>query len=174
MLFGQDLRLTKPSLVTAWENRLMLSADSESDPVRLYYRDRRTGRVIVQEADDRLPELIEMLARDQTADDPRTGLGLSYAETVGALYNMYNDGGFTAAFSTERDRLLAQLISSSKQEEITVRPATPGSEERLVVFDSPRLQTPSEQRQGAPRRNGLLVPLTPPPVEGETPDESGQ
>jgi hypothetical protein len=174
VLFGEDLRLTKPSLVTAWENRLMLSADSESDPIRLYYRDRRTGRVIVQEADDRLPELIEMLAREQTADDPRTGLGLSYAETVGALYNMYNDGGFTAAFSTERDRLLAQLISSSKKEEITVRPATPGSEERLVVFDSPRLQTPGQQRENAPRRNGLLVPLTPPPAEGEEPDESGQ
>ena len=169
VLFGEQIRLTKPSLVTAWENRLMLSADSESDPVRLYYRDRRTGRVIVQEAEEELDELIKMFAREQSPNDPRTGLGLTYSETVGALYNMYHDGGFDAAFTTERDRLLADLIRSSKAEEITVRPATPGGSERLVVFDSPRLQSPGEQRRSAPRRNGLLVPLTPPPPEeGET------
>ncbi len=168
VLFGGDIKLTKPSLVTAWENRLMLSADSESDPVRLYYRDQRTGRVIVQDAEEELDKLIKMFARDQSPTDPRTGLGLTYAETVGAVYNIYNDGGFEAAFSTEQDRLLAELIRSSKAEEITVRPATPGSEERLVVFDSPRLRTPSEQRR-APRREGLLVPLTPPP-----PEENGE
>jgi len=173
VLFGDDIQLTKPSLVTAWEDRLMLSADSPTDPVRMYYRDRKSGRVIVQEAEEDLVRLIEMFARDQSADDPRTGLGLTYAETVGALYNIYNDGGYEAAFSTERDRLLADLISSSKAEEITVRPATPGSEERLIVFDSPRLQTPSEQRQ-APRREGLLVPLTPPPAEEGESDDSGE
>lgn len=174
VLFGSRINLTKPSLVTAWENRLMLSADSQSDPIRMYYRDRRSGRVIVQEAEEELDQLIRMFARDQSPSDPRTGLGLTYAETVGALYNMYNDGGYDAAFSTERDRLLADLIRSSKAEEITVRPATPGGEERLVVFDSPRLQTPSEQQRSAPKRNGLLVPLTPPPSEDDETGDSGQ
>ncbi len=172
VLFGGDIKLTKPSLITAWENRLMLSADSETEPIRMYYRDQRTGRVIIQEAEEELDKLIEMMARDQSPDDPRTGLGLTYSETVGALYNIYNDGGYAGAFSTERDRLLADLIRTSKTQEITVRPATPGSDERLVVFDSPRL-TPNQQRQ-SPKREGLLVPLTPPPAADAETDDSGQ
>jgi len=174
VLFGDVLDLQRPLLVNAWGNRLMLASDSEGDPIRLYYRDHRSGRVVTQEIDGRLDKLLELMAHDQTADDPRPGLGLSYAECVGALHQLFEDQAVAAAFTTERNKLIADLVRSVKQEEITLRPERPGEEAELVVFDSPRVSDGNAPRTTA-RREGLLVPLTPPPAaEGEGDEASAE
>ncbi len=165
VLFGDMVSLERPLLVSAWDNRLMLASDGETDPIRLYFRDLRTGRVVTQDIDGRLDKLLALMAHDQTADDPRPGLGLSYAECVGALHHLFEDKAVAASFTTERNRLLANLIRSVKQEEITLRPERPGEEAELVVFDSPRVSDGDRPR--ATRRDSLVVPLTPPPTEEE-------
>ncbi|MEZ6242402.1 MAG: flagellar basal body P-ring protein FlgI [Phycisphaerales bacterium] len=169
VLFGDVVEMQRPLLVSAWGNRLMLASDSESDPIRLYYRDLRSGRVVTQQVDGRLDKLLELMAHDQTADDPRPGLGLSYAECVGALHQLFEDKAVAATFTTERNKLIADLIRSTKQEEITLRPERAGEEAELVVFDSPRVSDGDKPRTTA-RREGLLVPLTPPPAEEEKKD----
>ncbi len=163
VLFGQGVRLERPLVVSAWNNRLMLASDGETDPIRLYFRDLRTGRVVTQEVDPSIEKLLALMAHDQTADDPRPGLGLSYAECVGALHQLFEHNAVAAAFSTEQNRLIAELTRSAQQEEITVRPERPGEEAELIVFDSPRVSDGDRPR--AARREGLLVPLTAPPTE---------
>lgn len=171
VVFGDDTTIHRPLLVSAWDDRLMIASDSESDPIRLYYRDPKRARVVTQEIEDDVVTLIRMMAHDQTPDDPRPGLGLSFAETVGAVYQLFRDDALSAAFASESDRLIADLLRSVQREQIVVRPERPGEEQRLVVFDSPR--GGARQRPDAPRREGLLVPLdtaTPAGEDGESPE----
>jgi len=160
-LFGEDLSIDNPMLVSAWSDRLLIDADS-SGPIRISYMNDRTGRVTRGEVDRNLPALIDFFARRPTPEDPRPGLDLSYSEVVGALYEMQRQGQIAAAFSTERDRLLAELLQAGEKEEITVRPETAEDEGEVVLFgnmDDPKARVVKAGE--APPRRSLLVPLSP-------------
>ncbi len=167
VLFGDALKVEKPTLVSAWSDRLMLVAESETDDPRVFYRavpgkairlDSVTYRSTYQgRLDDDVTDLIDFLAREWTADQQMVGLGLTFSEVVGALHEFYKAGAISASFATERDRLIADLLASSEEETVEVRPETPGDRRELVVF-SERDLTP----QAKPKPtgdDGLLVPI---------------
>lgn len=160
VLFGDQLTLSKPLLATAWSDRLMLTAEQYSDPIRLYYRDERT-RVVstMDEIPERIPSLIELLAHQPSPEDPRPGLGFSYAQVVGALYEIAQDQGVKAAFTTEQDRLLADLLSAVQSDEVPIRPETSDSEQILVPVDDPSSPVVGENQAVVRERRTLLVPV---------------
>lgn len=160
VLFGERLALQKPLLATAWSDRLMLTAEDYNDPVRLYYRDERT-RVVstMDEIPERLPALIELLAHQPSPEDPRPGLGFSYAQVVGALYQIAQDQGVEAAFTTEQDRLLAELLGAAQTDEVTIRPETSESNQILVPIDDPSSPVVGENQAVVRDRRTLLVPV---------------
>lgn len=160
VLFGENLALRKPLLATAWSDRLMLTADSVTDPVRLYYRDESTRQVsTMSEAPENLPALIDLLAHTPTPEDPRPGLGFSYAQVVGALYQISNDRGIEAAFTTEQDRLVADLLSTVQTDDIAIRPETDSDEQVLIPLDDPTSSVMGENQAVARERRTLLVPV---------------
>lgn len=172
VIFGADPELTTPTLVSAWSDRLMLSAEAPGDPIRLYYRDDQARRTMTRESvPTSLEDFIKFLSNGPTSSDPKPGLSLSYAEIVGVLYELQADKGTTAAFATENDRLLASLLESSKPETIQVRPETPGGEITLISADDPRQEVVDKSKSGLVReRRSLLVPINPPAEEGTPPD----
>lgn len=174
VLFGSDPELTTPMIVSAWSDRLMMAADAPGDPVRLYYRGVDGRRSVTL---DSVPKDIEafvrFLAREPTPNDPRSGLGLSYAEIVGLLYEIQSERGTAAAFATENDRLLAELMRSIETEDIELRPETPGGEITLISADDPRREVIDRAQSGLVReRRSLLVPINPPAGAG-TEGEAG-
>jgi flagellar basal body P-ring protein FlgI len=177
VLFGDELALQKPLLASAWSDRLMLAADSVSDPIRLYFRDdiaRTTLRL--EEVPETLPALIRFFAHTPTPEDPRPGLSMSYSEVVGALYELYSDQGFAGAFTTEEDRLLADLLSSIQSDEVAMRPESDASESILVPVDDPTAPAVGENEAVRRTRRTLLVPVNPVVEEvpgDETSDETG-
>lgn len=182
VLFGEDMRLRHPVFATMWSDRLMFVSDSESEPTRVYYRTlpqtrtgepiAGTGRTITQSINGDLVDLIKFMAHSQTPEHPKPGLGFSYSEVVGALYGLYKDQALNASFSTERDRLLAEIVSLTEQPEIEVRPERTGESTELVVFDDPRALPPgrNELREDT---GSLLVPLRPVAPQGDQPDDGG-
>lgn len=136
VLFGDPL-IVRPLLVSAWSDRLLLTADGPQDPLRVYYRDDRSGQVTQTTASPVLASFVAFAADTTTPEDPTPGLGLSYSETVSALYALYQAGGTTASFATERDRLLAGLTAAAQSPESRDRPETPNDKEEVVVFDQP-------------------------------------
>lgn len=159
-LFGEQLNLTKPLLASAWSDRLMLIAEDYSSPVRLYYRDDQTRTTsTMNEVPESLPELIELMAHAPTPEDPRPGLGFSYAQVVGALYQISEDKGVNAAFTTEQDRLLAELLGAVRSEEIAIRPESAQSDEVLVPIDDPTNPVVGENEAVRRERRTLLVPV---------------
>jgi hypothetical protein len=172
VLFGDDLQIRKPSLVTAWGDRLMLVCDSPTDDVRILYRtaDRFTveGEVIngfttTAKAPADLPSLIEFLAHAPSPEDPRPGLGMTYSQVVGALHAFQRGGAIDAAFAVEEDMLRARLQAATQSPEGEDRPETiqeAQEREKVRVFDP---VTPQTLPRGAATPESNLVPLPPPP-----------
>lgn len=163
-LFGANLQIKKPLLASAWSDRLMLVAEDATSPVRLYYRDDQLRTTsTMDEVPEALPRLIAMFAHQPTPEDPRPGLGFSYAQVVGALYQISRDKGVDAAFTTERDRLLADLLGAIQSDEIAIRPENDESDEILVPIDDPTQPVLGENEAVRRERRTLLVPVNPKP-----------
>ena len=159
-LFGENLMLNKPLLASAWSDRLMLIAEDYDSPVRLYYRDDQSRTTsTMDDVPTALPELIEMLAHAPTPEDPRPGLGFTYAQVVGVLYQIAQDKGVNAAFTTEQDRLLADLLGAVRSDEVAIRPETEQSDEVLVPVDDPTSPVVGENEAVRRERRTLLVPV---------------
>lgn len=135
VLFGGGLTLQKPVLASAWNDRLMITAESESDSHRLYYRDWRSGQTYRQQIKPDLDELILFLARRPTPEDPTPGLNLTYSEVVGALRALHMQRAVAAAFATESDKLKASILEATVAEVGARRPETLKEREEMVVFE---------------------------------------
>jgi len=173
VLFGEHLQLTKPLMASAWSDRLMLVAEDVNSPVRMYYRDEtKRSTLTMKEVPESLPDLIKLFAHSPTPEDPRPGLSMSYSQVVGALYQIYDDQGMQAAFTTEEDRLLADLLSSIKSEDVVMRAESPKSDSILVPVDDPRASVVGQNEVLRRTRRTLLVPVN--PVAEDTTDQDTQ
>ncbi len=137
VLFGEDNDVRRPVVASAWNNRLMLTADEGSEDVRVYYKPETAGRAMQQTVKGRLPRLIEYMARKTTPEDPRPGLNFSYSQVVGALSALQLAGGTRAAFATEGEKLKLELNSALSSAQMAQRPETPGDKQILVVQPRP-------------------------------------
>jgi hypothetical protein len=146
----------------------MLTADSPTDDVRLYYRDDETRQTFVNnKTPTEIPELVKFLASDQAAIGKQRGLGFSYSQVVGALYELYDDEGIAASFTTEQDRLLAELLVSATGEEVEIRPENPGQTTQLVPVNDPQRPVLDRSDDLRSTRRTLLIPVNPPTVDDE-------
>ncbi|MGH7133096.1 MAG: flagellar basal body P-ring protein FlgI [Phycisphaerales bacterium] len=162
VLFGDNLRVNRPALVSAWQDRLMLTADSEGDPPRLYYKDYRTDKVTQGRAPDDVRKLVYYLGHSTTPESPETGLGMTYSEVVGALYEMQRQGAIAGALATEQDRLLARMTELADDSAAGDRPESEAQREQ--VKRNVRLISASQPKSNAKSgdKKPMLVPLGPP------------
>lgn len=169
-IFGPELRIERPLLVFAWSDRLILTADSPTDPVRIMYKNYRTNEVIRSSVDDRVPKFVEYLGRTDTPEAPGAGIGLSYSEVVGALYELSErQRAIPAAFIGEQDRLQAELLAAAESAIGSPRPElsegavpVPTEEPTPAVVEKKPEETPKTQAP-KPDRPSYVVPIAPPP-----------
>jgi len=158
VLFGENNEMRRPAVVSAWGDRLMLTAEETTDKVRVYYKPANGARPIISTVSGRLPKLIEYMAHKPTPEDPRPGLNFTYSEVVGALQLIQQAGGTRAAFATEIDQLKARIQGAKSASEIAQRPESP--EDRELVVIQPKgadvVAAPDPTRP-APK----IVPITP-------------
>ncbi len=183
-IFGQELRIERPALVFAWSDRLILASDSPTDPLRLMYKDYRTTNVTRATVDDRISRLVEYFGRTDTPETPGAGIGLSYSEVVGALYELTERrNAIAAAFIGEQDRLQAELLSAAESSIGADRPelsdgSTPApvnvpEAPVVAVPESTRPETPpTESVETTPAkrdRPSYVVPIPPSSSSGKKP-----
>lgn len=121
------LYVSKPMLLSAFNDRLMMAADSPGAEVRLRYTSSRDLKPIVMtRTPEDVGELIEFLARTTSPEEPRPGLGMTYSEVVGTLYEMTRQGAIAATFATEEDRLRAEIFEASRTTKLRDRPEGEG------------------------------------------------
>lgn len=121
-VFGDGLKVRRPVFATAWDNRLLVSAQSESAPLRVFYRDYRGPQLIQGEIPPGMAEFIQYLAHQTTPEEPAPGLNLTYSEVVGALATMLSQGLAAAPFVPQTDALELQMIRLRESEHGQERP----------------------------------------------------
>ncbi|MEE2907743.1 MAG: flagellar basal body P-ring protein FlgI [Planctomycetota bacterium] len=121
-IMGNNLNITSPVTVSVWENRLIVRDSEDPNKIELYYRERQnpTGRVYTVDRD--IPSFTRFLAHEPTPEDPSPGLGMSYAQTVGALHRIWRKQFIQADFKVEQDRILAEIRRAGMMDDYEVRP----------------------------------------------------
>lgn len=172
VIFGDGVKMKPKAMATAWGERFMLINDGDPTakatpkndplrPVRLYYRDERSGRVIKTSVPSSLAEIVTYLGRKPQFDDDSMGLGLSYTQVVGILYQLQKQDAVAAAFTTEENRLMSQLLSAEKDVALPVRPESDEKRDsnkgRVVVLKPSTTGAAGKARVDS--KESLIVPI---------------
>ncbi len=167
VVFGANAEITRPIFVSAWNDNLLLNADSASDQqVRVYYRHHVSGKSVVGSADATLPRFIRYLAHTTTPEAPAPGLGLSYSEVVGALHEVWKADGFSGVFVAEQDRLIADLLRSVRTVASGDRPETADDPGTPSDFAPAPIGLESTTPTAPAQPRSLVVPLKKPDKPG--------
>ena len=121
-VFGEELAVERPTTVSVWSNRLMIKADVEDEPLEVYYRTPNEIQGTISDVEPQLAVFVPFLGHQTTIEKPEPGIGLTYAETVGALYQIWRQGSIKADFKAEQDRILAAILDQREEDETTERP----------------------------------------------------
>ncbi len=156
-IFGRDLALNRPLLLDAWDGRFIMQAERDDKLVEVYYRPADGTERLIETIEPSLEEFIRFLGHKTTIEQPEPGLGLSYGETIGVLYQIWREKYIDADFKAEQDRVLAAIIQQREGRELEQRPE----------FSDPDFDhlTPSPEGPVAPSD---LDELAPPPSVGTT------
>lgn len=165
VVFGGEVPVNRPVFASVWEDRLMVSAESETDPLRVFYRDHRREQATTSDVPSTLQDLIEYMAHKTTPEEPAPGLDMTYSEVVGSLAGLLRKGVSPAQFVPETDKLELELIRLRQGELDLERPEFPGDtgEERQ---ESPAQPLGEPERPDAPEGDAPVGPVQP---EGVTP-----
>ncbi|MFO0894584.1 MAG: flagellar basal body P-ring protein FlgI [Phycisphaerales bacterium] len=152
VIFGDDLSISRPATLAAWDNRFMLRADSGDEKVEVFYRPLDGGRPVVDRVTPSLPEFVLFLGHKPSPESPEPGLGLSYSETIGAVHEIWKARYLGRTdFKAEQDRVLAAITRMEKEKKDTERPE----------FDDVATEEAAGPLLASPRESDLNQ-LTPP------------
>ncbi len=177
-VFGKDLEVPRPIIVSAWSDRLLLASDSPSEPLRAMYTDYRSGKTTRTNVDYRLSGLIRTFAHTTTPESPAVGFGMTYSEVVGALYEITErHKAVPAIFLAEQDKLRAEIFSQAKTSITTPRPELAGETVAEAEAREMFLRAKAAAEGGAAGPAGG-APATKPgyiiPIPPKTPPENKQ
>lgn len=172
VVFGESLEVNRPTLVYAWDDRLMVVGDDPVKPLRVRYQDWRLGSTAVQsESDPHVSKLVEFFAHKPTPESPAPGLSMTYSEVVGALYALTEQTrAIPADFVAEQDKLQAELIALVQTEIGTERPELAGEGAEVpedaeapveTLADTPATGEQAPAAEPAKRRSRYVVPIAP-------------
>lgn len=88
------------------------------------------------------------------------GLGMSYSEVVGALHALYDAGATQAAFATETDKLMAELVEAARTGQVLERPETIADRNKPTESDD-GLVVDASYLKAERARKPQVVPLAP-------------
>lgn len=166
VLIGDDIEIERPTFVAGWDDRLMLNSESPTDPLRVYYRDFRSGAVITSIVPTDLDRFIEFLAHEPTPEDPSPGLGLSYSEVVGALHELWKADAFAAAFVAEQDKAAAELVRALTPIDVGERPEFDGQSEETLAEEQLDEEVKKDLSKTYEAKPTKIVPIPPPDKKG--------
>jgi len=159
VLFGEP-KVTIPCFVRTWDNRLMLNADEGDEKIELYYRPHDGAQGIIKQIEPDLSDLAYFLGHTTDVDAPKPGLGLTYAQTVGAVHAIWSQDYIDADFKAEQDRILAEILDYAQDADVQDRP-------EFADPDFPWLQQQGEDQTPRPGEEDDQQPFIDPTPEDD-------
>ncbi len=124
VVFGLDVRISKPVLVSAWGDRFTMYSDERDAPLQVLYQDPSSKESIVYEPKDGVTDFVQFLARDLSYRGEAPGLGMNYAETVGVLYAIHQKQSLGGPLVLQKDALMQSLSAGRGTSTNNERPET--------------------------------------------------
>jgi hypothetical protein len=121
VIFDNNLEVERPMTVVAWDNRLIMKADQGDEFVQVRYREAQDTRAVLDRVRPRMLEFVSFLGRRPSKENPESGLGFSYSETIAAVHELWRSKYIKADFVAEQDRLLTALTRVDQSDD-TARP----------------------------------------------------
>jgi hypothetical protein len=160
VVFGGDLGIDRPVFAHVWSNRLMVQDLEDGDEIEVFYRPEGSYEGAVHRVEPTLASFVRFLGHTPTVERPMPGLGLSYGETVGALYQIWRQQFIKADFKAEQDRILAAIMRHEWETGVQPRPEFADADS---VWDSFEPAPISDLERLSPRggigRPGQVVPV---------------
>jgi hypothetical protein len=122
VLFGANMSIDRPMTWKTWSNRLMVTGNSNENDLEVYYRPIEMDQGFISKVKPDLNEFIRFLGHTTTVERPESGLGLSYGETVGLIYQICRSEYVKADFKAQQDRIQATITAIQDDEELLERP----------------------------------------------------
>lgn len=179
VLFREGMAIQRPMLMSAWDDRLLMASGVESEGASIGSAAADNGLVRVQYRDPRAPagtppiqatcqpdvvSLARLFARSSSMDDPEPGLGMSFSQVVGSIYQLQKQGGVQADFATERDRLADRVLEAQRSVRMEERPDSDAK--RSAMKDRAKLLNPLESKKPVVNPDAAktwVVPIKPKP-----------
>ncbi len=153
---GEKLKIDRPVFVQAWSNRFMVKDLEDSDELEVFFRKASSDeRGEIHRVEPILEDFVQFLGHTTTVEKPAAGLGMSYGEAVGALYQIWRQDYIRADFKAEQDRILAAIMRQEEESDVTDRPEFADEESPWAEFDPETAFSPiSDLDRISPRRSG--------------------
>jgi hypothetical protein len=121
-VFGGDQMLKAPMSLRTWDGNLLIKVDEGDDFATVFFRPTSGVEPRVDKSRRQLHELIRFLGHTRTVDRPAPGAGMTYSQTIGAIYALSAEGAIPAAFKVEQDRIIAAIAKAGQEAERIDRP----------------------------------------------------
>ena len=122
VLFGDEMKVSQPMIMTAWSNRLLVKGDDPGKDLEVYYREAIGVPAQIEKVSPNIGSLVTFFGHQTTIEAPAPGIGLTYGETIGAIYKLWRSGFLDVDFKAEQDRVLAAILRAQKVEDTEDRP----------------------------------------------------
>ena len=76
----------------------------------------------IEKVSPNIGSLVTFFGHQTTIEAPAPGIGLTYGETIGAIYKLWRSGFLDVDFKAEQDRVLAAILRAQKVEDTEDRP----------------------------------------------------
>lgn len=122
VIFDPGLRMNEPVFIDTMSGRFIAQSTPNRQAVEIFYRE-LDGTRVVHEIRPYVVDLARFLGHRTSLDRTDPGIGLTYAESVGLLYQLVREGHIASEFRAEQDRVLAAINRRRELVPIEDRPA---------------------------------------------------
>ena len=121
-IFDNKMTLKTPMNLRTWNGNLMFKGEDGEQTMSVFYRRSPGTTPLVDQVSINVPELIRFLGHTTNAAHPATGMGMTYSQTIGAIYALSSNGFLPGSFKVEQDRIIAAIAKAGAEAERTDRP----------------------------------------------------
>lgn len=120
-VIGPNHEVVAPSLVNAFDGRLLMQRETGGDRVDMFFRP-VSGSTIRATTLPGVFEIARTLAHKPTPERPEPGFDLNYSAVVGAMYEMVSSGALPGDFFTQAQIRELEFLRQISRDTLTARP----------------------------------------------------
>ena len=135
-IFDDEMKVKTPMSLRAWNGDLLFKGEENEGTLSVFYRRSDNAPPVIDKVGVKAPELVRFLGHTTDVANPAPGLGMTYSQTIGALYALSSNGFLAGDFKIEQDRILAAIAKAGAEAERIDRPEFIEDEESAAAQPS--------------------------------------